>query len=150
MHITAPCSTLRCIPRRPYCFTHVALWRRRTTSPHRDVLSLTCLLLLPHPVPDECFPSCRAAHKEQQPWTTRTSPREVWEVSHGGSFASSLHRELAQWSRKTPQWGTQRKMAFWESGKISRCRLSNLKVCNDTVVISSIPQCLDIEGPWSK
>jgi len=41
-------------------------------------------------------------------------------------------------------------MAFDESGKISRGRLSNLKIFNDAVIISSISEFLDTEDPRSK
>ena len=63
----------------------------------------------------------------------RSEKRPIGKIS-----SCSLHCELAQRSRKPPQWGTQRKMAFHESGKLSRWRLSNLKIFNDAVIISSI------------
>lgn len=75
----------------------------------------------------------------------RSEKRPIGKIS-----SCSLHCELAQWSRKTSQWGTQRKMAFDESGKISRGRLSNLKIFNDAVIISSISEFLDTEDPRSK
>lgn len=149
--LPAPCSVLPprvCHPH-PYFFTRVvALWGKRSGAPPGNALSLSFLWLWPHPAPDECFLSWRATHKDQQTRTTRTSPRE--KGPRGKILPWSLHCELSRWSRKTSQWGTQRKMVFWECGKIPRCGLSTFK---------DIPWCsyckyndsfLDPEGLWSK
>lgn len=77
-----------CHARHPYFLTCGALWRRRTMSPHWCLTSHDSLI--PTPASRECFLSCGAAHEEQQTWTTRTSPQEVWEASHREKFILQL------------------------------------------------------------
>lgn len=111
-----------------YSFTRVAaLWRRRSMSLHCDVQPH--LLSSPNPILPllSDFWTAELPIKNSRP----EQPVQVQVRSKkrptGKIWPYSCCGEPAQWSRKTPQWGTQNKMTFCESGKTSRCELYTFK-----------------------